>query len=87
MYAYSLSKLARFEEAIYYYTKGLEEMYSEPTTGFYVLLQSGRGFSYKMLGEEEKSNADMTQAREIANKFDCDEEIQSSFPPDLRDFG
>lgn len=87
VYAYSLSKMGRFEEAIYYYTKGLEVMYSEPTTVFYALLYFGRGFSYKMLGEEEKSDADTMKARDIANKFDCAEEIESSFPPDLRDFG
>lgn len=87
MYAYSLSKLGRFEEAIYYYTKGLEEMYPESSTIFYVLLYFGRGFSYKMLGEDEKSGADTRKARDIANKSDCGERIDSSLPPDLRDFG
>lgn len=87
MYAYSLSKLCRFEEAVYYYTKGLEERSSESTIVFFILFYFGRGYSYKMLGEEEKSEADTTKALSIANKFNCGEEIESRFPPDLRDFG
>lgn len=90
MYGYSLNKIGRFEESVYYYSKGIENL----DTAYLELVLtrlffSGRGFSYKMLGEKNKSVNDFHVSR-IAwdGYYDCNlqEQLEKMFPQELRCF-
>lgn len=90
IYGYSASKLGRFEESIYYYSKGIEK-FDAPDYDFvlYSLLHSGRGYSYKILGELMKSGSDFTRsswACDMFYEYNPSEKIEKRFPAELREF-
>lgn len=90
IYGYSLFRLDRFEESIYYYTKGIEKLGAHDNDFvLFSLLFSGRGNSYKKLGDISKSTSDFNCSQWACDMYfdhNPSERIEKRFPPDLRRF-